>query len=123
MITPHPYVVQYIDSQLVVNEVTGHHEMLIICELCDGGFTLINMIEYCKGKVPHHVVLSMASDIAQGIAWMHDKGVSHRDLKVENILLHEQKFKLADFGSAEFDSNFLRWKRLPNDPSIKQRVI
>jgi len=34
---------------------------------------------------------------------MHSKGIAHRDLKVENVLLHEGKFKLADFGSASTD--------------------
>lgn len=40
---------------------------------------------------------------------MHDNGVSHRDLKVENILLKDQKFKLADFGSCETSDNFIKW--------------
>jgi len=34
---------------------------------------------------------------------MHAKGIAHRDLKVENVLLHDGKFKLADFGSASTD--------------------
>jgi AP2-associated kinase len=31
---------------------------------------------------------------------MHEKGIAHRDIKVENVLLHNKKFKLCDFGSA-----------------------
>jgi len=31
---------------------------------------------------------------------MHGQGIAHRDIKVENILLCNKKFKLADFGSA-----------------------
>ena len=48
-------------------------------------------------------------DISQGVQYMHDNCVSHRDLKVENILLKDQKFKLADFGSCETSDNFIRW--------------
>ena len=43
---------------------------------------------------------------------MHQQGVSHRDIKVENILLKDSKFKIADFGSAETEDNFLDWTRV-----------
>ena len=31
---------------------------------------------------------------------MHQQGIAHRDLKVENVLLQNEHFKLCDFGSA-----------------------
>lgn len=31
---------------------------------------------------------------------MHQLGVTHRDIKVENILLSNKSFKICDFGSA-----------------------
>ena len=31
---------------------------------------------------------------------MHQKKIAHRDIKIENVLLHSKKFKLCDFGSA-----------------------
>lgn len=31
---------------------------------------------------------------------MHSKNISHRDLKLENVLLQDKAFKLCDFGSA-----------------------
>ena len=43
---------------------------------------------------------------------MHKMGISHRDLKVENILLNDQKFQVADFGSAESCDNFIYWDKL-----------
>ena len=39
-------------------------------------------------------------DVVNGVKFMHEKGIAHRDLKVENILFQEGKYKLADFGSA-----------------------
>jgi serine/threonine protein kinase len=79
-------------------------------ELCEGGFTLINMLTYCKNKIPEHVILSMMRDVCQGVKWMHQKGIAHRDLKVENILLMDHKFKVADFGSASKDT--IKWEQL-----------
>jgi serine/threonine protein kinase len=61
--------------------------MLILMELCEGGFTLINMINYCQNKVPEHVILNIMRDVCLGVKHMHGKGIAHRDLKVENILL------------------------------------
>ena len=34
---------------------------------------------------------------------MHDKGICHRDLKVENILYMGDRILIADFGSCTFD--------------------
>ena len=30
---------------------------------------------------------------------MHKLGYAHRDLKIENILLHMKRFKICDFGA------------------------
>ena len=42
--------------------------------------------------------------VCNGVAYMHSQNISHRDLKVENILYLNEEFKIADFGSCTRDA-------------------
>ena len=52
-------------------------------------------------KMSWHKALQIASEIAAGLAYAHQAGVLHRDIKPGNILLtQEGKVKITDFGIA-----------------------
>jgi serine/threonine-protein kinase len=44
--------------------------------------------------------LSILADVAAALQYAHGRGVIHRDVKPENILLHEGRAVIADFGIA-----------------------
>jgi 5'-AMP-activated protein kinase, catalytic alpha subunit len=51
------------------------------------------------GALPEKMARMYFRQLIAGIEYMHSKGVYHRDLKFENILLNEAlKLKIADFG-------------------------
>jgi eukaryotic-like serine/threonine-protein kinase len=68
-----------------------------VMEFCDGGSAWDLML-----KNSGHLSLSQAKPIIlgalTGLAYAHEKGVVHRDLKPQNILLSGGKAVLSDFG-------------------------
>jgi serine/threonine protein kinase len=58
------------------------------------------LITKFKGKLSEAQITHIMIDICKGLTHLHSKGIAHRDIKVENILLHNKQFKLCDFGSA-----------------------
>lgn len=54
-----------------------------------------------RGPLPEAEALSITEQVASALAVAHDKGVIHRDIKPQNILLDEGgRVKVADFGIA-----------------------
>jgi serine/threonine protein kinase len=53
------------------------------------------------GPLPMEVVKSFTYQLVRGLAFCHSRGVMHRDLKPQNLLVtNEGRLKLADFGLA-----------------------
>eukprot|EP01156_Anaeramoeba_ignava_P002310 Anaeramoba_ignava/a218058_48.p1 GENE.a218058_48~~a218058_48.p1 ORF type:complete len:291 (+),score=100.80 a218058_48:7-879(+) len=56
-----------------------------------------------KLRLKKDTIISYAIDIAEGMKYLHDKGVIHRDLKSGNILItNENHLKIIDFGLARY---------------------
>ena len=53
------------------------------------------------GPLPLPVVRQAMHDLLSGLAFIHSRGVAHRDIKPDNLLLHSDgRLQLADFGEA-----------------------
>lgn len=55
----------------------------------------------------------IASDVAYGIKYLHDRNIEHRDLKSLNVLLNEHyQAKISDFGLAKIKNTLRSYKSI-----------
>jgi serine/threonine protein kinase len=89
----HPNVITIYE----VDEFEG--QMFIVMEYCEGK-TLKQMIE--KETLPVKKVLDIAIHVSEGLTAAHSKGVVHRDIKSDNIMVSQEgQVKIMDFGLAK----------------------
>ena len=75
----------------------------IVMELVDG-ITLKHYMER-KGPIPWREAVYFAKQIARALAHAHAKGVVHRDIKPQNmLLLRDGTLKVGDFGIAALEN-------------------
>ena len=76
--------------------ISTENNVYIIMEYCNGG-SLENFINKNQ-NIEEQTIWKILSDICKGYRVLYDLHVIHRDLKPDNILIHNGKYKIADFG-------------------------
>ena len=72
----------------------------IFLEMMDGG-ALTPMLEELPGKHSEQFCKYVSYRVLQGLKYLHDRHILHRDIKSDNILVSSDgQIKLADFGYA-----------------------
>jgi serine/threonine protein kinase len=89
------------DREIVVKYPNGEYEnsVAIILEFCDGG----DLFQFVlgTGRLSENIARSFFIQIWQALLHMQENGISHRDLKWENIMLDSQfNIKIIDYGFA-----------------------
>ncbi len=82
----------------------GRIALCLVMEHCKNGDLLEKIVRIMEGKdapVTPEQVGSLLFDIASGLNAIHSAGFTHRDIKLENILLDgDGRCKICDFGLA-----------------------
>jgi len=88
----HPNIVTVIDR----GEEAGRQ--FIVFEYVDGD-DLKQFIDKA-GPLPIDQVVELGREIAAALAFAHERGIVHRDVKPQNVLLSDGRAKVTDFGIA-----------------------
>lgn len=87
----HPNIVQYLGCE------RKEYSISIFLEYISGGSVGSCLRKH--GKFEENVVSSLTRQTLAGLAYLHEEGVLHRDLKADNILLDvDGTCKISDFG-------------------------
>ncbi|XP_038602545.1 inhibitor of nuclear factor kappa-B kinase subunit beta [Tachyglossus aculeatus] len=109
----HPNVVAARDVPEGMQNLAPNDLPLLAMEYCQGGDLrkFLNQFENCCG-LREGAILTLLSDIASALRYLHENRIIHRDLKPENIVLQQGQqrliHKIIDLGYAkELDQSSL----------------
>ncbi len=91
----HPYILKFIP----VDEKDRSRPYIVTEYL--GGYTLAHLLNSVR-PLPEKDAVQLAGRICDALAYMHEHGVIHRDLKPQNIMIcYDGMIRIMDFGIAK----------------------
>jgi serine/threonine protein kinase len=96
----HDHIMSYYGAYDVLHECGIERSLFIVSEFCQGGDLLDLLVDHDEA-LGWKFRISIASQAASAIDYMHQNNIIHRDIKSSNILLNQDwQCKICDFGLA-----------------------
>ena len=107
----HPNIVQYLGTY----QDPESRLPVLLMELMDESLT--KFLERSEDSLSYHVQVNLCHDVAMALAYLHSKGIIHRDLSSNNVLLIAgSRAKVADFGMSRLGARMTRMTKCPGTP-------
>lgn len=94
----HPHIIRMLDM------FEDNRRVYMILEYADNG----DVLRYIQrnGAIKDVIARSWTRQIAEAVRYLHEQNITHRDLKLENLLLdNSNTIKICDFGFVKEDCN------------------
>ena len=105
-----------IQKEIKILKKIRHKNIIQLLDIMESKKNLYFVMEYCPGgelfdylvqkkRLKEEEACIFFQEIINGVEYLHEQGIIHRDLKLENILLDDNNhIKITDFGLSSFYS-------------------
>ncbi|KAI0462197.1 hypothetical protein LJB42_004285 [Komagataella kurtzmanii] len=128
-----------VQGEFLIASSLTHQNIIETYDLIEDGKSFLVVMEYIpydffnlvmSGLMTKHEIACYFRQIVNGVSYIHSKGLTHRDLKLDNCVVNESGIlKIIDFGSAtvfryDYDNTIIKAKGIVgSDPYLAPEVF